>query len=79
MYEGSDETYDEWRARYDEWDKKNKTFTVNGQDTSAISDALAELSRQMPAFESVVQTNFGDHAEVTASTKGFKVEFHEHD
>ena len=31
------------------------------------------------AFEAVARTNFGDHAEVTATPEGFSVEDYEHD
>lgn len=31
------------------------------------------------AWESVARTNFGDHAQVTATAEGFNVEYYEHD
>jgi hypothetical protein len=47
------------------------------EDPAAIADMLRSLSPS--AWEDVALSNFGDHAEVTATKDGFSVEYYEHD
>lgn len=58
---------------------ENRRFERNGQDTEAIVKAFEALEKQWGAFDDVLSTNFGDPASVTATTKGFDVEYYEHD
>lgn len=41
--------------------------------------ALKALADQVEHFEEFLLVSFGDHAEVTATTEGFNVDFYEHD
>jgi hypothetical protein len=56
---------------------ENKTFVVNGFDTTPIRDAVKAFNTY--EFEHVLETNFGDHAEVTATKDGFSIEFFDHE
>lgn len=69
--------YQEWRDAY--YSDDNRTFEVNGHDTQEIYRALEEFNAGLSSFESVARTNFGDHAEVTATLGGFNVEGYDHD
>jgi len=67
-------SYEERQRFYDD---SNKRFELNGQSTAEIYAALQALN--FDRFETVAKLNFGDHAEVTATTEGFTVESYEHD
>lgn len=47
--------------------------------TDETREALKAADFNFNRFEDVLQTNFGDPAEVTATKEGFKVEFYDHD
>lgn len=78
-----DENYDfDYNTGFSSWELSNwKTGEPielpGGVDSIAIKNALDKL--QTSSWESVVLTNFGDHASVTATKDGFNVEFYEHD
>lgn len=57
------------------WIRENSKFSVNGQDTRGIYDALVAVN--VARFENVLRANFGDNAEVTATREGFKVDYYE--
>jgi hypothetical protein len=66
-------------AAHAKWVSERYSNQVNGQDTSAVVAALRKFESRGAAIETVVKANFGDHAEVTATTEGFTVSEYEHD
>jgi hypothetical protein len=77
--------YEKARAAERAWSDKyfaadNRIFLdIPGGSAYAIEEALGNLNRQSSAFEAVLESSFGDHAEVTATKAGFNVEYYEHD
>lgn len=67
----------DWNTRY--YAPENKVWNRNGQDTTEIGVALDSLNKQIGAFYDVLRNNFGDPADVTASSEGFSVQYYEHD
>lgn len=64
-----------WRKAY--YDISNKVYEVNGQSSESIASALSSIN--LDRYEDVIRSNFGDHAQVTATPEGFSVEYYEHD
>jgi hypothetical protein len=67
-----------------EWDMKDyssgyKQPVPVKPEFEDLYPAFMALEDQMECFEDFVRESFGDHAEVTATTTGFEVEFYEHD
>ena len=60
-------------------DWKNRLFEINGKSTKEIYDALIAFQKAMHNHLDVLETNFGDHAEVFATKAGFWVEEHDHE
>jgi len=71
--------YDYWLPGRAGLDLTKVTFTANdGQNYQDHYEALKAFA-QTDSWERVALTNFGDHAEVTATKDGFSVETYEHD
>lgn len=73
--------YDE---KYQQWSRKmyaddNKVPFIEGERGEAALAATDALASAWGAFEYVLQDNFGDPAQVTATREGFDVEYYEHD
>lgn len=79
--DGFVDSYELYQAdrRYPYNDPRFRTFVRNGQDTTELYAALTAFEKGFPAFENVIQANFGDPAEVTATKEGFNVEDYDHD
>lgn len=76
-YVGSYDLYTYGDSTTNRYSDSNKTFALNGHSTREIYDAISDLD--LNPFTDVIQANFGDHVQVTATTEGFSVEFYEHD
>ena len=66
------------------WSKKyyaddNKISLIEGERSEAVLVATDALAKAWSSFEYVLQDNFGDPAQVTATREGFEVEYYEHD
>jgi hypothetical protein len=77
LYTKSGAYVGEWPDRHMDLDGTTWVELPNGASARDIYVALTDLKTS--AWEDVCRTNFGDHAEVTATRRGFSVEFYEHD
>lgn len=68
--------YREWVSKY--YSEANHVYPL-GEGTKEVQKAFDQLTGQFGAFEHVLQDNFGDPAQVTATREGFDVEYYEHD
>ena len=72
------EQYSDYGDGYlDAWNLKYRAEKDKFSLPEGLVEALSAVSSSR--FESVCRSNFGEHARVTASRKGFKVEFYKHD
>lgn len=88
VFEGADEddeysdygdgSVDSWSLDY--YREKNPEYlpkaalALTNEETEELRNAL-----NFSPFEDVLEANFGDHAQVTATREGFNVEYYEHD
>jgi hypothetical protein len=77
-YEEDQKVYRAWSNKF--YADDNRAYLdIPGGNAYAIEEALDNLNSQSDAFEAVLESSFGDHAEVTATKAGFNVEYYEHD
>jgi hypothetical protein len=60
------------------WDNDARKY-VDIPNPNAGAEPLQELNKHSGHFESVLRESFGDHAIITATRDGFRVELYEHD